>query len=441
MALPLLPILLLGLGGAAVAASTRKRRRLTPMMGSFLGCEGLIDLHRRAAKDPGENNIDAQIVRMVQEDGAAFLGDKSFKLIDPPFEFGFSNERPYTEYNRWAYSIASKIYNKIKCNERPPLPGQGTFEDRLLFWAIYREASELYSEKALGSMDVPELLTIDGYVVDGMPFVTNEAADQLILKLSTPLPQVIQDNDSSEFDAFDARATTQLERSLLTAWGKIAGYNAGFSQSVPEQFIQRELGSLTQSLDAASGAVHMMFWSRTGKVAPPRAVNLLSPLAMILVYRRGWASPIDPINVTPQITHISPDVKHEPPIYFVRTNDRQAQTAIMDIVNALAERGAYGDDLEAIAAASLMLSTDPKSGMPGAADVLVNGLIETGYSTSDEWSYVPELADIINSSPMTPERQQAISILELSQPVLWRLWSEVTDMIIEREGEIPFNFG
>lgn len=407
-------------------------------MGAFLGCGGLDDLHGRAAKDPGKNTISDQIIGMVETEGFALLSDKSFKLVDPPAAFGLSSDAPYDTYARWSYSIAAKLYAKLKCGAEPPLPKQGTFEDRLLFWALYTASAEMVGQQELGAMDFPPYLSLDDYVVGGMPFVTNEKAEELIQQLSIPLPEVAQNNPSSQFDAFDARATTQLERALLTAWGKIAGYNAGFPGAVPEQFIQRYLGDVTQLGDAADGAVHLMFWMRTGKVAPPRAVALLSPLAAILVYRRGWAKSPDQINVTPQLQRISPDIIYNPPIYFVRTSDRQAQSAIFGMVRALTSRGAYGDDVESIAAAALMLSTDPSWDVPEVPELLVDGMIQRGHTPTDDWTYVPELGAILNSSPMTPERQQAIKALEIEQPVMWRLWSEVNDMIIERQGEIAF---
>lgn len=425
MALPLLPLLLLAAGGAVVVSATSKKKSRGRIASSPArdNCKGIEILWKRASRD-GLTILDQsqKAVLRLSESGKV-------RPMSPPRGMGLGSE----ESDKEIYAVARAAYRELGCGE-PPLPGQGTVQQRALFALMHYHAWSLIAIQYMGGAWLPR-----DYMYRGLPTLTAQETRGLVNRLSKPA--AFLKTEAQNYELFNKQWLTPLEQRMLRARADFYSYNRGGplrskSLQVPPITQLDTEGTPIPAEDLGFHEAQWMVFKETGRFAHPSTYDLIERVGVIGNWAWWWsANPNQPFV----------EILCEPGLpCFVRANSLSGD-AVIKLVTLLHSYSldtngtlAYGDDVEAQAAAGILMATSEGS-IQEPGNLALDWLTGTNQ---DKWdiAIVPPLAAILNSSSMSEERSNATSELFIQEPILARLWSITVDEILEREGEIMAGF-
>ena len=424
MALPLIPLLLLGLGGAAVVAASGKKKSRSGTKGNRRPrCKGMEDLHALAKSG---SPIDVQIARAVEV--PLNQPPESVTFIDPPKALGLADSiggspsrgwpgRSVAIGNRQVYTYAREAYRRLGCGD-PPMPGKGTLSQRLLFALVCENSSAL----AMDQVEVEHAPLPNRYVVGNAPEMTEAELRGLVTDLSQPKASL---KGSSSLDRFEA-PNTRLEEELLRSYMDLQSYNRGgplFGSS----------GLKPARLPAIFGAPEMvvqhMAYRLTRKYAPTGHGPWDEQSVFWALVRTAGAlmdcQDPDGGYCSNRITILRVGDEDGALPYFV-TADRDGITRAVRMAKVMMDRGQFPNDEEAAAAAAMEMSR-----VIMAQDLDEFGKNLPNYLVPVISNAHRPLQNIFDSESDPGRRSEAMSELELSYPVMWSIHSTIVDALLD----------
>lgn len=428
MAFPLLPLLLFG--SAAVVLSGKKKPKKSkqskaPTYKYDPKCGGIDILNARATD---KNTVARQVLQAVKT-----AQESGYSKINPPASFGLKSEiGKDTEDKKALFGLAVKAYRSFGCGDPPP-PGNGTIQQRALFSSIYG-ISLMYAQ----SDDVWGSWLPDDYVFRGLPQISEPELMKMLLNMSAPASFL--STEVQDFNLFRGPWLTKLEHRLLLALCDFHRYNKGGSIQSKSMQIPALVGTKTPPDDDPTHFLWIpqwMIYKETGKVAPPEMYELLISLGMRAETFWEWStkSKHDYVEIACDPGEIPCSVRA----------DHGSLNAVLQIAKSIQNvtsypRLDYTGDLEAQAAAALLIATDRHRG--AGPDRIVGDFLladpSDEFVPNREITPVPSLYAIIKTAPMSEQRSFATSALFINEPILARLWSITVDKLIELEGEVAF---
>lgn len=435
MAIQLLPLLLLAGGAVAITSGKRsnKSRGISASPKRSEDCSGIKLFHDRASK--GKGTIYDQAQKLVY----SFIKPIAERpKVIPPKGMGLLRN---DEADQVIYAVARAAYQASNCKE-PPLPGKGTIEQRALFELLHYIAVSKLAIHYMGASWLP----VD-YIYRGMPTLTKNETEDLLGKLSKAAPFLA--TESQNFELFNKQWLTKLEQRILRARADFYSYNKGGSLrsanlQVPSITERDRKATPPRAEDFNFHEAQWMIFKETGKFAHPSTYDLVRQVGDIGNW--AWwriAYPNQP--------YISIYCNDGLPCY-VRANSKSGEGAIL-LAKMLNEESvringepAYGGDLEALAAAGILMATSEAWPMEpekiasswASASVQPGGISEELMLILDI-DNVPPLEAILRSSSMSEQRSFATSDLFNREPILARLWSITVDRLIsELDEEMSF---